>query len=147
MQFTKDIWKSLPNEYRNEELNCNYICNYIYVFCWPTRPRPIVGHYFRPWCLLVQSVLCLSLKQNHTGGSNVKKFAYSILKVSCEYLFAGWCQDGDGRGLTHGGHGAVLWRVVGRHAEAVGGRWGSRMLLAFQWVSAKRLCEIVSWNN
>ena len=53
-------------------------------------------------------------------------------------------QDGDGRGLPHGGHGALLGGAAGRHAAAVDGRRRPGVLLALQRVPAQRLGQIVS---
>ena len=53
-------------------------------------------------------------------------------------------QDGDGRGVAHGGHGALLGGAAGRHAAALDGRRRPGVLLALQRVPAQRLGQIVS---
>ncbi len=58
--------------------------------------------------------------------------------------FPGRRQDGHGRGVAHGGHGALLGGASGGDAAAVGGRRSAGVLLEVQRVPAQRLGEIVS---
>ncbi len=66
-----------------------------------------------------------------------------ISHFSCT-SFPGRRQDGHGRGVAHGGHGALLGGASGGDAAAVGGRRSAGVLLEVQRVPAQRLGEIVS---
>lgn len=53
-------------------------------------------------------------------------------------------QDGHGRGLSDGGHGALLRGAARGHEAAVDGRRGAGVLRQVQRVPAQRLRKVVS---
>ena len=69
---------------------------------------------------------------------HLKKNILELNRFFISY-FPGRRQDGDGRGVPHGGHGALLRGAAGRDAEAVGRRRGAGVLLKVQRVPAQRL--------
>ena len=94
-----------------------------------------------PWQCITDSYLMMlwhpaSLHFCHPSGSPFRNLQFPS--------FAERRQDGDGRGVAHGGHGALLGGAAGRHAAALDGRRRPGVLLPLQRVPAQRLGQIVS---